>query len=237
MAAVDLTTFMRDRADHLSGCKIAPNGVEFGVPRMDYESQDSWSATVSCCRDWRAHIELSALDAHGQAPDVVVGYVDFLIVRTGLEPVSEVLGLFGPRAGAFGELFDQERLAPDLDENDDFTAGMPIGAVLLVLDAKLDDAVTDAALRPWAVAEVISTMLPTTAGLVAMAAQAAPGARGRTRRLVSADELDPDWARVGCVAIPGHHRFFGRSTAYVHLDDARTALAHVREQVVNVIDD
>ncbi|MDT5304005.1 MAG: hypothetical protein QOG79_7541 [Mycobacterium sp.] len=114
---------------------------------------------------------------------------------------------------------------------------MPIGAVLLVLDAKLDDAVTDAALRPWAVAEVVSTMLPTTAGLVAMAAQAEPRARGRTRRLVSADELDPDWARVGCVAIPGHHRFFGRSTAYVHLDDARTALAHVREQVVNVIHD
>ncbi|MDT5318998.1 MAG: hypothetical protein QOD88_1520 [Mycobacterium sp.] len=89
MAAVDLATFMRDRADHLSGRKISANGVEFGVPRMHYESQDSWSATVSRCRDWRAHIELSALDAHGQAPDVVVGRVDFLIVRTGLEPVSE----------------------------------------------------------------------------------------------------------------------------------------------------
>jgi hypothetical protein len=59
---------MRDRADHLSGRKISANGVEFGVPRMHYESQDSWSATVSCCRDWRAYIELSALDAHGQAP-------------------------------------------------------------------------------------------------------------------------------------------------------------------------
>lgn len=141
-----------------------------------------------------------------------------------------------PQFRAFGELFDQEWLAADLDENDDFTAGMPIGAVLVVLDARLDPAVRDAPLRPWAVAEVINTMLPTTAGLVAMSARAEPGTDGRSCRLVSADQIDRDWERVGCTATPGRPRLVGRSTALVHLDDARSALAHVHDYVVHVTD-
>jgi hypothetical protein len=208
--------------------------IDFGVPRVHYESQDSWTSTVSCCLDWRADIHLSALDAHGQTPDVVAGHVDFLILRTGLEPISEVLDLYGERAAAFGELFDQQWVAPDLDENEEFTAGTPIGTVLLVLDARLDPAVPDAVLRPWAVAEVIKTMLPTTAGLVAMTTHSATGSGGRSRRLVSADRMDRDWARIGCRAIPGHPGFYGQSTAYVHLDQARTALAHVRDHVIGV---
>jgi hypothetical protein len=211
-------------------------GVEFGLPRVHYESQDSWVSTVSCCRDWRARIELSALDGHGHASDVVVGHVDFLIVRTGVQPIAEVLALFGARAAAFGELFAQEWLAADLEENDDFTAGMPIGAVLIVLDARLDPAASDAPVRPWVVAEVINTMLPTTAGLVAMSAHVEPGVGGHSRRLVSADQIDRDWERVGCAPIPGRPQLVGRSTAYVHLDAARTALAHVGDHVVHVTD-
>lgn len=235
IAAVDLTQFLRDRADHIPEHRQAANGdvIDFGVPRVHYESQDSWTSTVSCSLDWRAEIHLSALDAHGQAPDVVAGYVDFLIVRTGVESVPEVLGLYGPRAATFGELFDEDWLAPDLDDNEDFTAGTPIGTVLLVLDTRLDPAVPDAELRPWAVAEVINTMLPTTSGLVAMTARAA-STSGHSRRLVSTDRMDRDWARVGCRAIPGHPGFYGQSTAYVYLDEARTALAHVHDHVFRV---
>jgi hypothetical protein len=59
-------------------------------------------------------------------------------------------------------------------------------------------------------------------------------ARRRPRHLVSTDHLDPDWPRVGCTRIPGHPQFFGQSTAYRFLDDARIALDTCREQTFRV---
>lgn len=110
---------------------------------------------------------------------------------------------------------------------------MPISTLLVVLDAVVDDRLeTECALRAWAVAETIHTMLPTTAGLVLMPALSS-AARPR-HRLVSSDAIDPDWPRVGCASIPGHPRFYGQATSYVYLDDARHALADVRNQSVSV---
>lgn len=150
MDAVDLSTFLRQRRQHLTHVPATNDTVEIGAARMHYESQDSWTGTVSCCRDWRVQIRMSAIDARADAPDIVVGTVDFLILRLGLEPVADALELFGEQAAAFTELFDDEWLAPDIDEHDDFTAGMPIGTALLILDATVDDRLP-ADLRPWAV--------------------------------------------------------------------------------------
>lgn len=183
MDAVDLSTFLRQREQHLTRRPGTDGTVEIGAARMHYESKDSWTGTISCCRDWRAQIRMSALDAHADAPDIIVGTVDFLILRLGHEPVVEVLELFGEQAAAFTELFDDEWLAPDLDEHDDFTAGMPIGTALLILDATVDDRLP-ADLRPWAVSDVAHTMLPTTSGLVAnvhAAHHLAPGVSGPPR--------------------------------------------------------
>lgn len=228
MYAVDLSTFLGRRGQHRSSGPVTGHMIEIGAARMHYESQDSWAGTVSCCRDWRAEIRMSALDADADSPDIVVGTVNFLILRLGHEPVAEVLELFGEQAAAFAELFDDEWLAPDLDEHDDFTAGMPIGAALLILDATVDDRLP-ADLRPWAVSEVAHTMLPTTSGLVAMTST-----QPTTSHLVSVDRLDRDWLRVGCAPVPGHPRFLARATAYTFLDDARAQLAAVRERTFRI---
>ena len=53
----------------------------------------------------------------------------------------------------------------------------------------------------------------------------------RHRGLVAADRVDPHWPQVGCVCIPGLPRYAGRATAYRYLDDARTALSSVREEI------
>ncbi|EUA09755.1 hypothetical protein I545_5872 [Mycobacterium kansasii 662] len=144
-----------------------------------------------------------------------------------------MLPLYGPRAEVFTELFDHEWLTPELDEDDDFTAGMPISTVLLVLDATMDTRLPgESLMRPWAIAETIHTMLPTTSGLVVMPALAATAKS--TRRLLCSEDIDPDWVRVGCRPLPGHPRFYGQATAYVHLDDARSALAHVRDSTVQI---
>lgn len=234
-ATVGVDAFLRDRGRHISGAAARGDGVDFGVPVVHFESLDSWS-TVPCCRDWRAELRMSALDAHGHAPDVVVGYVDFLVVRLGEQDVAEVLTFFGQGAVGFVDLFEGEWLRPELDENDDFTGGTSVSVVLLVLAARLDEAVSgERRLRAWMIAEVINTMLPTSAGLVAMQAVSdlLPGGR-HVRKLVSADRIDQDWSLVGCGAIPGHPRFFGQATSYRFLEDARATLADVREQTVRI---
>ena len=234
MNTVPLSTFLRDRAQHIDDRIDTSKTVDLAVPRIHYESQDACS-TVSSCLDWRGEIRMSALDAHGYAPDIAVGAVGFLMVRLGYDPVAEVLALHGERALAFEELFDGEWLVSDLDENEHFTAGMPISTVLLVLQAHVDPLISGSQLRAWAVAHVIHTMLPTTAGLVAMWAFATrASARRPLRHLVSTDHLDADWPRVGCTRIPGHPHFFGQSTAYRFLDDARIALDTCREQAFRV---
>ena len=207
--------------------------IELGVPRVHYESVDS-VCTVSSCLDWRADICMTALDAHGQAPDVVVGSVDFLVLRLGYEPVGDVLPQFGERADEFAVLFSDSWLGADLDENDDFTAGMPISVALLVLGAQV--AIADPDLRAWALAEVVHTMLPTSAGLVLMPADPRQRRASATapRALASVAPPDPDWSRIGCSRVPGHPSFFGRSTAYTYLDDARAALAGCRDRTVRV---
>lgn len=235
MATIGIGTFLAERHQHFPPGDSPITSIEFGVPRVHYESQDTWTSTVTSGLDWRAEIRVSALDAHGQAPDVVVGFVDFLVLQLGRQPVAEVLSLHGDRAARFGELFDDVWLAPDLDENDDFTAGMSISAALVILDARVDARIpSEARLRPWAVAEVVDTMLPTTTGLVAMNAFASPLAPEQHRRLVSADRIDADWPLVGCTSIPGHPDFFGRATAYTYLGDARSSLGVIRDQTFEV---
>lgn len=210
--------------------------IEFGVPRMHYESLDTWSATVKCCLDWRAEIHLSPLDAHGNAPDVLAGYVDFLVLRLGEQPIADVLDLYGPLAAAFADLFEDAWLADGLDEDDGFTGGMPIGTVLLILHAELHAALEQHhhQLRPWAVSEVAHTMLPTTAGVVAMHTVPTISPKELHRGLFAADRLDPHWPLVGCVCIPGLPRYAGRATAYRYLDDARVALSVVRQETFRV---
>lgn len=234
MNTVALSAFLRDRSQHITNGTDTSSAVELAAPWIHYESQDT-CLTVSGCLDWRGDILMSPLDANSCAPDVAVGAVDFLILQLGHEPVAGVLALYGERAAAFEELFDDKWLADDLDENDHFTAGMPISAVLLVLDARMDPLMPDTPLRAWAVAHIAHTMLPTTAGLVAMSSFASPASEGRpARRLVSTDRVDPDWPRVGCISIPGHPQFFGQATAYTYLDDARAALDNCREQTIRV---
>lgn len=230
MTAVDVSSFLSNRRTYLTG-ELADTAIEFGAPRMHYESQDAWSSTVSCCLDWRAEIHLSALDALPQAPDVVAGFVDFLVVQPGEEPIPEVLELYGRTAAAFAELFEGAGIAPDLDEADDFADGIPISAALLILHAELDPQFAHhGPLRPWAVSQIAHTMLPTTAGVVIMSAFAPSAPGGSARRLVDASHLDRDWPTVGCTPIPRHPGFVGQATAYTYLDDARSALAAIRAQ-------
>ena len=232
--AVDLTTFMRDRTRHIIDGTDTSTAIDLAAPYMHYRSQDTCT-TIPGCLDWSAQIHMTALDAHGRAPHIVVGAVDFLILQLGRHPVAELLPYFDDRAAAFAELFDGPYLADDLDENDAFSAGMPISTVLLVLGAHVDPALPDSPLRAWAVAHTIDTMLPTTAGLVVMRATTpTASAKAAARPLVSADTVDPDWPRVGCTMIPGHPRLFGQATAYTYLDDARTALDHCRDQHLRV---
>jgi hypothetical protein len=202
------------------------------MPVLHFESLDA--ATVSWCRDWRAEIRMTDLAAEVSAPPVTVGAVDFVLVQLGEghRPVVDRLSLLGVRETRFGELFDDGELEPDLDEHGEFCDGMPIFTVLLVLDAIVDDLMPASRLRPWSVAEVIQTMMPTHSGIVAASSLDRTG--GPTRPLVSVNRLDSDWLDVGLTGIPGHPGLVGRATMFTYLDDARTALGGVADEVFTV---
>ena len=119
-----------------------------------------------------------------------------------------------------------------LDEHIEFFDGMPIFTVLPVVAAIVDDLMPASRLRPWSVAEVIHTMLPTNSGMAV--ASALDGASRLGRQLVSADRLDRDWLDLGLTGIPGHPALLGRATMFTYLDDARAALAGVADEVFTV---
>lgn len=223
-----------DVADYMSTPQVSRRGAaELTLPVLHLESLDA--APESWCRDWRAEIRMTdrrAADVSASA--VTVGAVDFVLVQLSQDhrPVADRLAMLGPREARFGELFDGGQLEPDLDEHGEFCDGMPIFTVLLVVGAIIDDLMPVSRLRPWSVAEVIHTMLPTNSGMVA--AYALDGSSRPTRPLVSARQLDPDWLDVGLTGIPGHPGLLGRATLFTYLDDAHAALASVADEVFTV---
>jgi hypothetical protein len=224
-----------DVAEYLMSTSVVERGgdVTLGLPALHFETLNQ--ATVSWCRDWRAEIRMTDVNAPPSAPQVTVGAVDFVHVQVTEEaphrPIADRLSLLGIRAARFGELFAAGRLEPGLDENMDFCDGMPIWSVLMILTAVVDDVLPESKLRAWSVAEIVDTMLPTTCGMVAVAAT---DAGGRHRRLVAVDRLDPDWSDVGLAGIPGHPGFLGGATMFAHLGQAHTALSVVNDQVLTI---
>ena len=196
---------------------------------MHYKSQDTWSAAVSCCLDWRAEIHLSALDAHHQAPDVVAGFVHFLVLQLGQQPVAEVLELYGDHAVPFDQHCSNTPGWHQTSTRPTTSRPVPISAVLLILNAEVDGNLAHPdQLRPWAVSQVAHTMLPTTAGVMVMKAFPSSAPLRGARRLVAADHIDRDWPRVGCISIPGHPYFLDERRPYTCVDDARAELDAVR---------
>lgn len=222
-----------DLAEYLRRPDVARQGAaELSLPVLHFESFDT--ATVSWCRDWRAEIRMTDLAAKVASPTVTVGAVDFLLLQLGQsrQPVADRLAELGAREALFGELFNGGELDAALDEDIEFFDGMPIFTVLPVVGAVVDDLMPASRLRPWSVAEVIHTMLPTNTGMAVASALGSAGRPGRP--LVSADRLDRDWRDVGLTGIPGHPALVGRATMFTYLDDARAALAGIVDQVFTV---
>lgn len=82
------------------------------------------------------------------------------------KPAAEVLEAV-PSGSRYRDLFEEEWLAPELEEGC-FAAAASIGVALLVVDVVVDDAVRGHRLGVWAVAETIATMLPTATEMAAM---------------------------------------------------------------------
>ena len=103
MTALPLGAFPRDRALYIAHGIDSCSTVELAVPRIRYESQDAYSTVA-----WRAEIRMSALDAHGCAPVIAVGAVDFPSSNSEMNQLTDVLALYGHRASLFEELFDDK---------------------------------------------------------------------------------------------------------------------------------
>lgn len=114
---------------------------------IHFESLDT-EVDTSCCLDWRAEIHLEALTARDDAPRVVVGHVDFLVLQLGEEPAAEVLDAYGEPAADFSDLFEGAYLGPALEGSEAFVDAH-INTVLAVLEATVDEVVAGTGLRAW----------------------------------------------------------------------------------------
>ncbi|GAT07740.1 hypothetical protein H7I77_09690 [Mycolicibacterium novocastrense] len=225
MDSISLADFTRD-LDAYTPATNEGDTLEFVAPRLHYASQDS-NRQLSCCLDWRADVQLAVAEAHATAPDISVGYVDFLILQLGQQPAAQVLDEY-PGAARFGQLFDGEWLAPDIDEQGPFAAAGSIDVVLIVVDVCIDSAARGHNIGAWAVSEVIATMLPTSAGMAVMS----PDVSRSTAETV--ERVNRYWRLAGLQPIDGHPGFLGQATAFTHLDAARRALADVRDTTFRV---
>jgi hypothetical protein len=231
--AIGLSEFIGDLAEHVERPDELDT-LELVTPRMHYASQDSDDAVTSCL-DWRAQITLAVLDAHADAPDVHVGHVDFLVLQLGDEPAALVLDAFSQDAAKFTELFEGQWLAPDV-ESVAFEGAASLDVVLIVLDVDINEHLRGHQLGAWAVAEVVGTMLPTTAGLAVMFPHwdAEFDDDISVDKVHAVDRLNHYWQQVGLEPIGGHPGFLGQATAFTHLPNARRRLAAVKQCVIRV---
>jgi hypothetical protein len=103
--AIGVRPFLEQRAEYLRLGADRSGFIEFGSPRLHYESLHT-EPDASCCLDRRAELRLEALAARDDAPRIAVGWVDFPVSQLGEEPAAEVLDAYGEPAAGFSELFD-----------------------------------------------------------------------------------------------------------------------------------
>jgi hypothetical protein len=70
-----------DLADYLQTPAVLTRGgrASLALPFLHLETLDE--ATVPWCRDWRAEIRMTDLDAGSSTPPVTVGAIDFVVVQ------------------------------------------------------------------------------------------------------------------------------------------------------------
>jgi GNAT superfamily N-acetyltransferase len=180
---------------------------------------------------WRAELDMAYLD-DGDTPDVLAGYADFLTIRIGEHPITELLDSLSQDAEHFAGLFDDDDVNDAVQEQ--FYSAMPFNRILIITMVFVAEPLRGRDLGAWLVSEVIARMAGATDTLVLLYPFPAVTQTGDASELAAVNALASYWRRVGLVPIDAHPEFVGQSTAYVMLPEARRALTTVEDVQVSV---
>lgn len=172
---------------------------------------------------WRAELELSYL-VEDEAPDVVAGYAEFVIVRVGEQPIGDLLDSLSEDAAEFGELFDDDDVAAVVQEQFE---DAPFNRVLIITAVNVGAPVRGHGLGAWLVAEVIDKMASPTDTLVLLRPHPADPSDDHGSESAAVEARSRHWQRVGLE--PVEDKFLAAATAYSHLSRARSALSSIAD--------
>ncbi|MEX3769384.1 GNAT family N-acetyltransferase [Mycolicibacterium fortuitum] len=197
------------------------------APKVRYTS--TFESQFDMMNTWRAELELSYLDDDGDAPDVLAGYADFLIIRVGEHPIDDLLDSISEDASHFAELFDKDDVAAAVQEQFD---DAPFNRILIITLVTVGPSLRRHGLGAWLVAELIDRMASPTDTLVLLYPYPVGPQTDKASELAAVNALSSYWQRVGLQPIAAQPQILGQATAYSHLPNARAELnaatAHVK---------
>lgn len=121
----------------------ARQAVTMFGPALELQTVDSIcdSGTVL----WRAEVTMTHIDSRLDDPDVVVGRIDFVLARTGVDGLADELldreRFHGLRTDRFAPLFDDYRIGDELAQQ--FSDCVEVEVVMFVLWVVMDPALRE----------------------------------------------------------------------------------------------
>lgn len=194
------------------------------APKVRYTSTSE--SQFDAAMTWRAELELSYL-VEDEAPDVVAGYAEFVIVRVGEHPIADLLDSLSEDAAEFVELFDGDDVAAAVQEQFE---DAPFNRVLIITTVNVGAPVRGHGLGAWLVAEVIDKMTSPTDTLVLLRPH--PAELSNDSESAAGQARSRYWQKVGLE--PVGDKFLAAATAYSHLSRARSALSSIADIQVAV---
>ncbi|MFD9669749.1 hypothetical protein ACFWAY_50780 [Rhodococcus sp. NPDC059968] len=204
--------------------------VDLFYPRVRFRSVNI--SDLDACLDWFAELTMTVdID---DADDVVVGSLDFTLIRLGTEdPVALCLDQFDGYHEMLAGLFDGNQLTAEVEEQFE-TMGIAADVVLVPNIAFVTEPLRGHNLGAWLVAETIHRMLP--AGIVLMWPY--PMASSDSPQIDALDSaitrLSDHFQLCGLTPVESAPWALGMSTAFVALGDARSQLSSVRGTSVSI---
>ncbi|WP_212815012.1 MULTISPECIES: hypothetical protein [unclassified Mycolicibacterium] len=202
-------------------------------PRLQYTStgESQFDAMIT----WRADLELGYLDEHGNAewdaPDVVGGHAEFVVINVGQHPIAELLDSLSQDTALFGVLFEGDDVAEAVQEqfeNETFNR------VLIVTAIEVAEPLRGNGLGAWVVAELVERMASPTDTIVLLHPAPAEPPASKDAELAAKRALSMYWQQFGLKPIKHQPEFLGAATAYGQLQRARDALRALDEVVFPV---
>lgn len=189
------------------------------APRVRYVS--TGESQFDAMMTWRAELELAYL-SEDDTPNVLGGYAEFLIIRTGEHPIDDLLDSLSQDAEHFAELFDGDDVAYSVQEQFDDS---PFNRILIITLVEVAGPLRGHDLGAWLVAEVISRMASPIDTLVLLYPHPIGDQADDAAEAAGVAALTRHWQRVGLQ--PVGEGFLGQATAYRYLSDARARLKGV----------